>query len=336
MIVLWWASLARYKPLSRSGVRIRLAGLVEMFVVVATLYAMFHSGWAIMKTGDFYIIDLPFAQYILLPHPYDWFLSDIVWILALVSFGMAVVLSSLCVWMCRRERQRAGGPAPDAPWLGTAERWGLMSAALVLPIFLAVTFVGVQERLKIHRVVRSPDGKYELVAYREKCILPEWGVDWSIYVHPASAPFGSRGLKLFDANDISRLEIEWKKQDEVVIRCDCSAGMIDRFAEHWNGMRMMLVEVPSEGETSLPQRPANVPAAAERVASKWVWCQPPRDGEQWNFCEVYADKSGTLVKSGRYRLHDQKRAATGQELRPKGFLGPDIWVQGGTLVRIGD
>lgn len=73
-----------------------------------------------------------------------------------------------------------------------------------------------------------------------------------------------------------------------------------------------------------PERPKNVPATAVWAGSakgagwekggEWFDCDYSR-GRNWNNCTVYADVSGVVLESGRFRLQDEKRAARKEELQ---------------------
>ena len=83
----------------------------------------------------------------------------------------------------------------------------------------------------------------------------------------------------------------------------------------WAGISIRLVEVPSVGSDQLSIRPKDVPQEAVRVSGEWIVCQTAQSGETWNRCSVYADKTGSLITSGRYRLRKYERAATRDELQ---------------------
>jgi hypothetical protein len=154
-----------------------------------------------------------------------------------------------------------------------------------------------------------------LATYVEKHgVVKDW-TDWTVYVRPRGFRLLARGKFIFSGNNFSRVETQWQSNEALLIRCDCSAGIVWEMEPRWTGIPVRLVEVPSIGSDQLPIRPKYVPEEAVRVSGEWIVCLTAQSGETWNQCSVYADKTGTLITSGRYRLREHERAATRDELQ---------------------
>lgn len=221
----------------------------------------------------------------------------------IVLAGITAVMVDLVVlWVCSRAVKRS--PVPT-----------LLLSGIVL--LFAGTIIGTKltrERSTLRSVTSSPDGRYELATYAEKNSSVK-GLNWTVYARPRGFRLLARGKFIFSGNNFSTVETQWQNDEALLIRCDCSAGIVWETEPKWAGIPIRLVEVPSVGADHLPIRPKNVPDEAIRVGGEWIVCQTAQSGETWNRCSVYADKTGSLITSGRYRLRQHERPATRDELR---------------------
>jgi hypothetical protein len=173
----------------------------------------------------------------------------------------------------------------------------------------------MEERSTLKSATSSPDARYELATYLEKNPVVKDRTDWTVYVRPRGFRLFARGKFIFFGDNFSRVETEWHGNEALLIRCDCSAGTVWETEPSWAGISVRLIEVPSVGSDQLPIRPNLVPQQGVRVSGEWIVCQTAQSGETWNRCGVYADKTGSLITSGRYRLRRHGRAATRDELQ---------------------
>jgi hypothetical protein len=103
--------LLRLVPTTASLSRLRVAALVAIAAFAFCLRTALHSGLACMKQGDFWVVDLPFKQALILPHPYDFYVVErgvrlFLWAAMLASLGV----SALYFYLWRRLRHvNAGG-----------------------------------------------------------------------------------------------------------------------------------------------------------------------------------------------------------------------------------
>jgi hypothetical protein len=194
-----------------------------------------------------------------------------------------------------------------------ARRRILLALCLILIGVAGVMLKVVAERFAIQNVAGSPDFNFEVAAYVERR-FGDW-VDWTVYVRPNKALLLARGEYLFHATNLTKLEMRWTMMDQIEILCDCSAGALWEVKDSWKDVHITILEVPSRGSSEVPKRPDNVPERANRVGGKWIMCEPPQHGEPWNDCKVYADQTGSVIASGRYKLRVPNRPATQQELR---------------------
>jgi len=215
----------------------------------------------------------------------------------------AVIIDLAMLWFCARKVRRSPFPA-------------LALAAIVLVVAAGlIAFKIVRERSTITSITHSSDLRYEVATYVEKRPWFNDLTEWTVYVRSGGFRLLQRGEYIFNAWNLSRLETRWDDGEELVVLCDCSAGVVWEVKPRWGAARIKIVEVPSRGSDHLPQRPSSVPAGANRVDGKWIYCETARSREAGNLCSVYVDNSGALITSGRYWLRGQRRAATQDELR---------------------
>ncbi len=90
----------RLAPRSETSSRLRVAALVAIGAFALCLRTALYSNFASMKQGDFWVVDLPFKQVLVLPHPYDFyvvarFLPLLLWAAMLAS----MLGSGLYLWL---------------------------------------------------------------------------------------------------------------------------------------------------------------------------------------------------------------------------------------------
>jgi hypothetical protein len=222
----------------------------------------------------------------------------------IVLVGVAAVAVDLAmIWFCSRAVGRS--PIP-----------GLVLSAIVI-VFVGglITSWVVRDRSTITSITHSPDSFYELETHAEKDLRIDGLIEWTVYARSSAFRLLQRGDYIFYAWNLSRLETRWDDGGELLILCDCSAGIVWEVKARWGATRIRVVEVPSAGSDHLPVRPDSIPEGATRVDGKWIYCQTARAHETWNLCSAYADKTGELITSGRYRLAGTIRAASEAELR---------------------
>jgi hypothetical protein len=98
--LVFWFSLARYRPASRWPTWLRRTAYSAMVVYAGSLYVWLRSAHATMRSGCFWVVRLPPGYSVHFPHPYDYYTEQLTRYLALVSLLLAVVCSvaCLCVW----------------------------------------------------------------------------------------------------------------------------------------------------------------------------------------------------------------------------------------------
>lgn len=80
------------RPTHSTTIRLlRRVAFSGMIVFVVSTFIMSHSALASMKRGDFWVFDLPIIPEILLPHPYDYCLNQIVRYSTFLSFIVLIV-----------------------------------------------------------------------------------------------------------------------------------------------------------------------------------------------------------------------------------------------------
>jgi len=87
------------KPAATGSSRLRLVLFLAMTLSCIALKAMLQSGLSSISEGDFWMIDLPFKQALILPHPYDFYVvKRFLPFLLVVSLLVSVVCSGLYFW----------------------------------------------------------------------------------------------------------------------------------------------------------------------------------------------------------------------------------------------
>ena len=106
---------------------------------------------------------------------------------------------------------------------------------------------------------------------------------------------------------------------------------------------VFLIALPScdKGAVLEPRiRPSSVPSSAKWAGGpdggSYVECSIDKEHNA-NKCTVWNDYTGQIVESGYYRLSNQNRAATKDELRIKGAdRGGTILLEGDLVLRLQD
>jgi hypothetical protein len=99
-VLVFWFPLARFRPASRWATWLRNAAYSAIVVYAGSLYVGMRSAQALTTRGCFWVVRLPFGDWVHFPPPYDGYVRLVTIYIFLVSLILTVVClaACLCVW----------------------------------------------------------------------------------------------------------------------------------------------------------------------------------------------------------------------------------------------
>jgi hypothetical protein len=126
----------------------------------------------------------------------------------------AVALDMAMLWFCARAVGRSPLPAL------------VLSAIVVVFAGGLITSRVLRDRSTITSIRHSPDSSYELETRVENRLGIDDLIEWTVEARSSGFRLLQRGEPIFYAWNLSRLETRWANGEELLILCDCSAGIV--------------------------------------------------------------------------------------------------------------